>query len=145
MAEIIFFEKPGCINNEKQKKILKQAGNTLQCIDILTYQWTRDELLPFIAGKKPQNIMNTTAPAVKKGEVVPAHLTFSQAVGLMLKDPILIKRPLIKVDDLYIQGFDDPILDPYLGKWEGSEDVITCPNLKTISCDEKKEGRGHDL
>lgn len=138
MAEIIFFEKPGCINNEKQKKILRQAGNSLQCEDILAYEWTMVKLLPFLEGKEPYSIINAAAPAVKRGELIPAQLSFSQAIGLMLKDPLLIKRPLIKVDDLYIQGFEDVLLKPYLGNWDGQEDVITCPNLKTISCDEKR-------
>lgn len=86
--------------------------------------------------------MNHTAPAVKKGEVVPAELDFAQALALMITHPILIKRPLIKVDSLHIQGFSDPQLKPYLGDWDGKEDVITCPNLQTLSCDEQAAPSG---
>jgi arsenate reductase (glutaredoxin) len=137
MTTMIFFEKPGCVNGEKQKAILIAAGHTLQCTNILFYPWTKDELLPFVEGKKPETIMNSTAPAVKKGEIDPAGLSFAEAVTLMLKDPILIKRPLIKVDGLCIQGFYDQRSVPYLGPWEGKEDVITCPRLTTLSCDEQ--------
>lgn len=138
MADILFFEKPGCINNEKQKKILLAAGHTLQCVDILKYPWNFDRLLPFIKGKKPEQIINHTAPAVKKGKIEPKSLSFSKAMALMIEDPILIKRPLIEVDGLSIQGFESKRLKPYLGTWDGREDVITCPNLQTISCDEKR-------
>ncbi|MBC8318151.1 MAG: hypothetical protein H8E41_09610 [Desulfobulbaceae bacterium] len=140
MAKILFYEKPGCINNEKQKHILLVAGHSLQCVDILKYPWNQDRLLPFINGKKPEQIINNTAPAVKKGSLDPGQLSFSQAMALMIEDPLLIKRPLIEVDGLCIQGFESNMLKPYLGNWDGSEDVITCPNLQTISCDDKKRG-----
>ncbi|MBC8207738.1 MAG: hypothetical protein H8E79_01030 [Desulfobulbaceae bacterium] len=140
MADIIFFEKPGCINGEKQKAILRAAGHTLHGLDILNYPWTQEKLLGFVGGKEPMDMMNRTAPAIKKGEIVPERLTFSEAVAMMLVNPILIMRPLIEVDGLNIQGFTDPRLKPYLGDWDGADDVVTCPNMQTLSCDEQKGG-----
>lgn len=136
MASLEFFEKPGCINGAKQKKILTEAGNTLYCIDILNHNWTREELVSFFAVEDPVLIMNHTAPAIKRGEILPDKLTFEEAVQLMLAEPILIKRPLIRVDGMAIQGFMDERLSPYLGSWDSTEDVITCPNLQRVSCDE---------
>lgn len=138
MAFIQFFEKPKCINGEKQKTILLEAGNDLECINILEHTWSREELAPFIAGKEPVLIMNHTAPAIKKGEIVPANLQYNEAVALMIENPILIKRPLIRVDGMSIQGFTDERLTPYLGAWDGKDDVVTCPNLRTLSCDDRK-------
>lgn len=135
MAEITFYEKPGCLNGEKQKAILIKAGNVLRCINILTHDWSASTLLPFVAKKEPAEIMNYTAPAIKNGQIRPGKLAFDEALSLMIKDPILIKRPLIQVDGLNIQGFASPALKPYLGDWDDSEDVITCPNLNTVSCD----------
>jgi arsenate reductase (glutaredoxin) len=139
MAFIQFFEKPGCINGEKQKNILIEAGNVLECLNILEHPWSREELVPFFAAKEPASIMNQTAPAIKKGEIVPANLQYDEAVSLMIQNPILIKRPLIRVDGLSIQGFMDERLTPYLGSWNGQEDVVTCPNLLTVSCDDSKK------
>lgn len=136
MALIQFFEKPGCINGEKQKKILKDAGHVLECINILEHPWNRDELAPFIDKKEPASIMNYTAPAIKKGDIVPEKLPLDEAVSLMIQNPILIKRPLIRVDGVSIQGFTDERLAPYLGTWDGKDDVVTCPNLRSLSCDE---------
>lgn len=138
MTFIQFFEKPGCINGEKQKNILSEAGNVLECINILEHTWSREELAPFIAAKEPSLIMNHTAPAIKKGEIVPENLQYDEAVALMIANPILIKRPLIKVDGMSIQGFTDERLTPYLGSWDGKDDVVTCPNVLSISCDERK-------
>lgn len=140
MADIVFYEKPGCVNGGKQKKILENAGHTLECRNILEYPWTYDELLLFVKGKTPGLMMNWTAPVIKKGELNPEDLSFSEAMEKMLEDPILIKRPLIIVDGSYIQGFVDPALDPYLGDWKRDEDVTTCPKLQTLSCDEEAAG-----
>jgi nitrogenase-associated protein len=138
VAIIQFFEKPGCINGEKQKRILAEGGNELECVNILEHSWSPEELAPFFSQKKPALIMNFTAPAIKKAEIVPSELQYDEAVALMVKDPILIKRPLIRVDGFSIQGFTDERLKPYLGTWSGEEDVVTCPNLQTISCDDRK-------
>ncbi|WP_028582672.1 ArsC/Spx/MgsR family protein [Desulfogranum japonicum] len=139
MANIVFFEKPGCINGEKQKKILSDADNKLDCINILQHAWTADKLLPFVIGKSPSTMINHTAPAVKNGQIKPTELSFDEAISLMIADPILIKRPLIIVDNLHIQGFDDSRLSPYQGSWNSSQDdVMTCPNLHTLSCDDQK-------
>ncbi|TKB09607.1 ArsC/Spx/MgsR family protein [Desulforhopalus sp. IMCC35007] len=137
MAFIQFFEKPGCINGEKQKDILLKAGNSLECINILEHSWSPEELAPFFAVKDPVLIMNYTAPAIKKGEIIPADLSYGEAVRLMIENPILIKRPLIRVDGISIQGFTDERLTPYLGSWDGADDVVTCPNLHSVSCDDK--------
>lgn len=139
MAEIVFFEKPGCVNNGKQKEILLQAGHSLCCVDMISYPWSKEKLLPFVVGKKPEEMMNSTAPAVKNGELVPAALAFEQAVAMMVAEPLLIKRPLVVVDNLFIQGFDDERLRPYLGKWDGGEDVATCPFMASTSCDERQK------
>lgn len=138
MAYIQFFEKPGCINGEKQKSILIEAGNVLECLNILEHTWSREELAPFIIDNEPSLIMNHTAPAIKKGEIVPANLQYNEAVTLMIGNPILIKRPLIRVDGMSIQGFTDERLAPYLGSWDRKDDVVTCPNLQSISCDDSR-------
>lgn len=139
MSFIQFFEKPGCINGEKQKRILMEAGNTLECINILEHPWSREGLSLFFAMEDPTQIMNYTAPAIKYGEIVPEKLSYERAIMLMIENPILIKRPLIEVDGTFIQGFMDERLTPYLGAWTGEDDVVTCPNLLSLSCDEKNK------
>lgn len=138
MAEIIFYEKPGCINGEKQKNILKAAGHVLECRNILTTQWTKEVILPFLSSTRPEEFMNYTAPDIKSGKIDPVTLQFEEALELMANNPILIKRPLLEVDGKKIQGFMNVALKPYLGDWDSGEDVTTCPNLLSLSCDEKK-------
>jgi len=135
MAIIEFFEKPGCINNKKQREILEAAGHEIRCRNLLQESWTAETLTPFLRSRVPVEIINGAAPAVKHGALDPMALSFEEALAAMLRDPILIKRPLIAVDGLCLQGFEDERLKPYLGPWPGKEDVITCPNLAATPCD----------
>ncbi len=137
IAYIVFYEKPGCVNGEKQKAILLKAGNELQALNLLAYPWTREALLPFVGGKTPTAMMNPNAPAIKNG-VNPECLSFEEALALMLENPILVKRPLLVVYGLHFQGFGDHRLRPYLGSWDGREDVVTCPNLQAPPCDAQR-------
>ena len=77
--------------------------------------------------------MNHTAPAMKKGEIVAINQQYEEAVSLMIKNPILIKSPPIRVGGLSVRGFTGESLTPYLGSWDGKNDVVTCPISHTIS------------
>jgi len=129
MARMTFYRKMDCVNNAKQLKILQDAGNEIETVDIVAHEWTRAELEPFLGSKPISACVNRAAPAVKRGEVDPDSIGREEAIALMLQDHLLIKRPLVEVDGLKIQGFTAPELKPYLGNWKDEEDVVTCPNL----------------
>ncbi len=114
MAEMIVFTKTGCTTSEQQKTALKNGGNHLECRDILSRAWTRESLLPFVRGREVLQIIDCSAPAVRKGEIDPLLLTWDEAVDLMIAMPILIKGPLIQVDNLHIQGMVDTRLKRYI-------------------------------
>jgi hypothetical protein len=42
MATIDFYEKPGCIGNARQKKLLQAAGHHLRVHNLLTELWSPD-------------------------------------------------------------------------------------------------------
>ena len=47
MANVTFYEKPGCRNNTKQKILLLAAGHNLEAKSLLTEPWTPETLRPF--------------------------------------------------------------------------------------------------
>jgi len=47
MATVTFYEKPGCINNTRQKKLLAAAGHQVVALNLLTEAWQPDRLRPF--------------------------------------------------------------------------------------------------
>ena len=69
MARIVFYEKPGCINNVRQKKLLRQAGHTIVARNLLSENWSADasQLQAFFAGKPVSEWFNRSAPAIKQG------------------------------------------------------------------------------
>ncbi len=129
MVRVIFYEKPGCINNTKQKTLLQKAGHEVIAYNLLTTPWTVASLRPFFGDRPVTEWFNRTAPLVKSGEVVPENLNEKTALELMIKYPLLIRRPLIQVGDIYQVGFDRAKIDAWIGLTPSPvlEDLETCP------------------
>lgn len=107
MTDIVFYEKPGCGGNARQRALLEAAGHTLQRRNLLTATWTRETLLPFLAPLPVAQWFNRAAPRVKNGEVVPEALDADAALALLLAEPLLIRRPLMqRPDGARLVGFD---------------------------------------
>lgn len=114
MAKMTYFMSPECENSKRQKELLEQSGNTLDCKDLIFYNWNRAELLPYVRGREPLHVMNLKHPDIQQGRIDPVLLTIDEALDLMVSSPSLIKGPLTQVDNLYIQGNEDPRLNRYL-------------------------------
>lgn len=106
----IFFAKPSCITNRKQKAILREAGIEFVEQNLLSYPWTEQILLKFFVGLPKSLWINKSAPKIKNGEVVPEQLTESQLLAMMVQDPVLIRRPLLCWRGQHWAGFDWPML-----------------------------------
>lgn len=115
MAHVVFYEKPGCGGNAKQKATLARSGHHLEVRDLLSHPWTTDELLKFLAPLPPADWFNRSAPKVKSGEVVPETLTPEQALPLLLAEHLLIRRPLMQVDDTRMVGWDEARVAAWIG------------------------------
>jgi nitrogenase-associated protein len=87
-----------------------------------------ESLRPFFANNPVSGWFNESAPRVKSGELDLDRLNESEALDLMINDPILIKRPLMLYQSLMQSGFvAGPVLD-FLGiKLEHDNDLQTCP------------------
>ncbi len=134
---MLFYEKPGCINNKRQKQLLREAGHEVMAKNLLTEHWEISHLLLFFKGHPVADWFNRSAPAVKSGELVPEHLDARQALELMLQNPLLIRRPLMQVGEHYHLGFDLASVQNWAGlgpSLQVSEqslaaDLETCPRL----------------
>lgn len=129
MVQLVFYEKPGCINNTRQKQLFVGAGHEVDARNLLTTAWTIETLRPFFQGLDVADWFNRSAPAVKSGEVVPAALDADAALALILQDPLLIRRPLMLIEDDYYAGFDAGRLNALIGlaPIDGAEDLESCP------------------
>jgi nitrogenase-associated protein len=115
MAHVIFYEKPGCANNARQKQLLAAAGHELELRNLLTEAWSADKLRAFFGALPVADWFNKAAPKVKSGEIDPARLDATAALALMLKDPILIRRPLIEAEGHKVTGFDAAFIEDWIG------------------------------
>jgi nitrogenase-associated protein len=117
MTHIVFYEKPGCGGNARQRTALVAAGHTLDRRNLLTANWTPDKLLAFLAPLPVADWFNRAAPRVKSGEVRPEALDTSAALALLLQEPLLIRRPLMQRtdNDTRLVGFDTAAVDAWIG------------------------------
>ena len=129
MVQVIFYEKPGCINNTKQKALLKAAGHEVIAYNLLKTPWTVSSLRLFFGDRPITEWFNKTAPLVKSGEVIPENLDSKTALQLMTTNPLLIRRPLIQVGDTYKVGFNREEIDDWIGLASPKivEDLENCP------------------
>ena len=138
MAIVTFYEKPGCANNTRQKKLLEAAGHQVVAKNLLTQAWQPEHLRAFFGALAVKDWFNVSAPAIKYGEIEPDKLTEPEALALMLESPLLIRRPLMQVGDSLMAGFDQQAVDNWIGlqKIEATSDLESCPRtLAQSSCD----------
>lgn len=140
MAIVLFYEKPGCINNTRQKVLLAAAGHTVHAKNLLTEKWTSARLREFFGDLPVAEWFNHTAPRVRDGEIWPHRLSSEEAIALMLEEPLLIRRPLMEVDGRRRVGFDQDAVDRWIGLSSKVKDadLETCPRqtgkLHAASC-----------
>lgn len=131
MACIHFYEKPGCINNARQKQWLIQAGHRLIVHDLLQQDWAQHpgKLRWFFGDMPVVDWFNRSAPAIKSGTIVPEQAGEQQAIAWMLADPLLIRRPLLETDGLRMVGFDAEKIQIWLGPASEAltADMEICP------------------
>jgi nitrogenase-associated protein len=130
MATILFYEKPGCVNNTRQKQMLTAAGHSVEAKNLLTTVWQAEQLRPFFSGLAVRDWFNYSAPAIKHGEVIPDSLNEQQALALLVSNPLLIRRPLMQIGELKLAGFDLEKLNHWLNlatSTTSEQNLENCP------------------
>jgi len=115
MAHVIFWEKPGCAGNARQKALLAASGHTLDVRNLLSEAWTAAGLRAFFGARPVSEWFNGSSPRVKLGEVRPEALDEAAALALMLADPLLIRRPLMQSGGRQEAGFEPERVRAWIG------------------------------
>ena len=116
MTDLVFYEKPGCGGNARQRALLEAAGHTLDRRNLLTAHWTRERLLDYLAPLPVAQWFNRAAPRIKSGEIVPEQLDAEAALQALLAEPLLIRRPLmLREDGARLVGFDTAEVERFVG------------------------------
>ncbi|NEX22686.1 nitrogenase-associated protein [Thiorhodococcus mannitoliphagus] len=126
-TSVVFYEKPGCVSNAKQKAVLRAHGIELRVKNLLAEPWTVARLRPFFGTLPVREWLNPTAPRIKQGEVQPERLDEATALALMVEDPLLIRRPLIEADCGCGCGFEPgPLLTALGVDLAADQDLQSC-------------------
>lgn len=137
---VVFYEKPGCGGNRRQKDLLQEHGVVLEVRNLLSTPWTREQLEAFFEGLEPSAMVNGSAPKIKSGEIDPVALGRDALIEKMLAEPLLIKRPLIEVGNTKVCGFDIPRLNGLLEvSMPVPENINTCMSTDKCSGHHHKE------
>lgn len=115
MTEIVFYEKPGCRTNARQRQMLEAAGHVVTAKSLLKEPWTRQRLRGFLESTPVASWFNPAAPRVKSGEIDLAALDAATALAILVGDPLLIRRPLVEANGLRCAGFDREPVTSLLG------------------------------
>ena len=126
MKLVIFYEKPFCAANAKQKEILRKSGCTLIERNLLEHALDADALRSFMGKKAVNEWFNPAAPAIKNGLISPESLEESAALELLMGDPILIRRPLMIIGIEKLCGFDADKVSEVLDRYVEPMPKINC-------------------
>lgn len=128
MAYIVFYEKPGCGGNARQKALLRAAGHELEVKNLLAEPWTRERLFAFLSPLPVPQWFNRSAPMIKEGRVDPDDIDAEHAIALMLTHPLLIRRPLMEAAGQRKVGFVLEEVDAWVGLagQDATQDELGC-------------------
>jgi nitrogenase-associated protein len=105
-----FFQHNDCIGNEIQKKVLNDAGFELNIFSIFDINWRAEHLYLFFKNDPVYTWFNYSAPSLENKLFDPKCIEAKDAIEFMLKDKILIKRPLIHFNGEYCAGFETELV-----------------------------------
>jgi arsenate reductase-like glutaredoxin family protein len=78
--------------------------------DFFKNKFSREELLDLLQGRPAGEMFNPRSPSVKSMGLYPARLTDDKLVDLMLQEPRLIRRPVVRIDNKVYFGADSKTL-----------------------------------
>lgn len=133
--EIHFYEKPGCINNAKQKKLLDQHGHNIISYSLLSTPWTAERLRPFFGEMPVIEWFNPASPRITSGEVKPERHSEETALAAMLADPLLIRRPLIDAEGKLACGFENELVNSLIAGADTSNMIHCTKTSADGKCD----------
>ncbi len=115
MATIVFYQKPGCKTNARQKQLLEAAGHIVIAKSLLSEPWTGERLRGFFGSTPVASWFNPAAPRIKSGEINPATFNAGAALAILVGDPLLIRRPLVEANGQRCAGLDRESVTSLLG------------------------------
>lgn len=135
MAHVTFWARPGCASNARQIALLRKSGQTLEVRNLGAEPWTNDRLRGFFGATAVADWFNRSAPMIKRKELRPEMLSEAEALALLIRQPLLIRRPLLECDETQTAGFDADFIAGWIGLAQDQPPVGEgCPRRDMPAC-----------
>jgi arsenate reductase (glutaredoxin) len=84
--------------------------------DFFKNKFSREEIIELLQRRPASDMFNPRSPSVKSMGLDPAKLSNDKLIDLMLQEPRLVRRPVVRIDDKVYFGADSKVLEKLLSK-----------------------------
>ena len=101
MQKIIVYEKPTCTTCRKVAKKLQEKGVEFNKVNYYIKPFTKNKLNALLKkmNMQPSELLRKNENAYKELDMKNSKYTETELLGLMIKNPDLVQRPIIEVGD----------------------------------------------
>ena len=96
------------------REFLSRKGVQIEERDFFAQPLSEQELRDLLGERSPREVFASRSPSVKKLGLDPEKLSDEELLRLMLQEPRLIRRPLVRVGHRLIAGASERALEEVL-------------------------------
>jgi regulatory protein spx len=102
-----FLQKPSCATCRKARQFMEKRGVHLHYRDLVKDRLSASELEKLIGRHDHQDFLNPRSEVFRKKKMKDKPPSRREAIGLMAKNPDLIRRPVIVAGGRVVIGYDE--------------------------------------
>jgi len=102
-----FLQKPTCATCRKARRFLEKRGYKLNYRDIVKDRLNASELQKLIGRHDHEDFLNPRSEIFRKKKMKDNPPSRREAIGLMARNPGLIRRPVIVAGGCVVIGYDE--------------------------------------
>ena len=102
-----FLQKPTCSTCRKARSFLEKRGFHLHYRDLVKERLSASELQKLIGKHDHEDFLNPRSEVFRKKKMKDNPPSRREAIGLMAKNPELIRRPVIVAGGRVVIGYDE--------------------------------------
>jgi Spx/MgsR family transcriptional regulator len=102
-----FLQKPSCATCRKARQFMEKRGVHLHYRDLVKDRLSASELEKLIGKHDHQDFLNPRSETFRKKKMKDKPPSRREAIGLMAKNPDLIRRPVIVAGGRVVIGYDE--------------------------------------
>ena len=95
---LVVYQKPTCTTCRQVHAALKESGVDFDAVDYYVDPIPEEKLRDLLhkMGMRPRELLRTKEPLYKTLKIADGRLTDDEIVGLMVRHPDLIQRPIVE-------------------------------------------------